>query len=80
LVEKRKVNHATLAKALETQNLEQKANLRMSYRLLGEILMDDHGVFSSRVELNRVLIEFNTFKARLAAERSELMRLTQSSK
>jgi len=80
LIEKRKVNHATLAKALETQNLEQKASLRMSHRLLGEILMDDHNVFSSRVDLNRMLIEFNTFKARLDAERSELMHLTRSSK
>lgn len=80
LVEKRKVNQANLAKALEIQNLEQKMNLRMSYRLLGEILMDDFGVFSSRVELNRILIEFNAFKAKLEAERSDLMHLTRRSK
>jgi len=77
LIERRKVKHGILAKALETQNLEQKASLRMSYRLLGEILLDDYGVFSSRVELNRTLIEFNEFKTRLDAERSDLMNLTR---
>ena len=80
LIEKRRINHAILAKALKTQNLEQKTSLRMSFRLLGEILMDDHGVFSSRVELNRMLIEFNAFKAKLDAERSDLMHLTQKNK
>jgi len=77
LIEKRKVKHGILLKALETQNLERKASLRMSYRLLGEILMEDYNVFSSRVELNRALIEFNDFKARLDAERLDLMRLIQ---
>jgi len=80
LIEKRKINHAILSKALETQNLELKSSLRMSYRLLGEILMDDYGVFPSRMELNRTLIEFNEFKARLDAERSDLMHLTRKNK
>jgi len=80
LIEKQKINQGILAKALETQNLEQKASLRMSYRLLGEILMDDYGVFSSRVELNRMLIEFNEFKTRLDAERSDLMHLTRKNR
>ena len=66
-----------LNKALNIQNLESKTTLRDSHRLLGEILMDDFNVFSSRVELNRLLIEFTTFKAQLEAQRTELMFLTR---
>ncbi|KGM42931.1 hypothetical protein S1OALGB6SA_310 [Olavius algarvensis spirochete endosymbiont] len=77
LIDKRKINHAILAKALNTQDLEQKTSLRKSFRLLGEILMDDYGVFSNRVELNRTLIEFNMFKAKLDADRLVLMQLTR---
>ncbi len=65
LIEKRKINELILEQALDAQNLEFKETLRQSHRLLGEMLMDDFNVFSSRVELNRLLIEFGTFKAQL---------------
>ncbi len=77
LIEKRKVNEVILGKALDIQNLESKETLRRSHRLLGEILMDDFNVFSSRVELNRLLIEFNDFKSQLEIQRTELMYLTR---
>ncbi|RKX80743.1 MAG: hypothetical protein DRP70_09930 [Spirochaetes bacterium] len=78
LIEKRKINEVILEKALNTQNLEYKETLRRSHRLLGEILMDDFNVFSSRVELNRLLIEFDTFKAQLESQRTDLMFLTRN--
>lgn len=78
LIEKRKINESILEKALNVQNLESKETLRQSHRLLGEILMDDFNVFSNRVELNRLLIEFNDFKADLESQRTELMSLTRS--
>lgn len=78
LIEKRKINEAILIKALNVQDLESKEALRQSHRLLGEILMDDFNVFSSRVELNRLLIEFNDFKAQLENQRTDLMSLTRS--
>ncbi len=77
LIEKRKINDVILEKALDIQNLEMKETLRQSHRLLGEILMDDFDVFSSRVELNRLLIEFKTFKSQLESQKTELMFLTR---
>ena len=77
LIEKRKINDVILEQALDIQNLETKDSLRESHRLLGEILMDDFNVFSSRVELNRLLIEFNEFKARLENQRTDLMFLSR---
>jgi hypothetical protein len=77
LIEKRKVNEVVLEKALDIQNQESKEMLRQSHRLLGEILMDDFNVFSSRVELNRLLIEFNDFKSQLENQRTDLMYLTR---
>ena len=76
LIEKRKINEVILEKALDLQNTETNDSLRTSHRLLGEILMDDFNVFSSRVELNRLLIEFNDFKARLESQRTDLMYLS----
>lgn len=78
LIEKRKISETILEKALSVQNLESEETLRQSHRLLGEILMDDFNVFSSRVELNRLLIEFNDFKAQLESQRTDLMYLTRS--
>ncbi len=78
LIEKGKINSAILHSALEIQNEEANDTLRASHRLLGEILMDDFNVFSSRVELNRLLIDFNQFKAQLEARRTELMSLSRS--
>jgi len=78
LIEKRKINELILEQALDAQNLEFKETLRQSHRLLGEILMDDFNVFSSRVELNRLLIEFGTFKAQLESQRTELMFLSRN--
>jgi len=77
LIEKRRINEVLLEKALDIQNLETKDSLRQSHRLLGEILMDDFNVFRSRVELNRLLIEFNQFKAGLENQRTELMYLSR---
>lgn len=77
LIEKRKINDVILEKALGIQNLENKETLRQSHRLLGEILMDDFDVFSSRVELNRLLIEFKSFKSQLESQRTDLMFLTR---
>jgi hypothetical protein len=54
--------------------------LRQSHRLLGEILMDDLKIFSNRVELNRLLIEYNDFKAGIENQRTELMSLTRRDK
>lgn len=79
LIEKRKINEVILEKALDIQNMETKDTLRQSHRLLGEILMDDFNVFSSRVELNRLLIEFNDFKAQLENQRTDLMYLNRRS-
>jgi len=80
LIEKKKINQVILAKALDIQNQESKETLRQSHRLLGEILMDDLKVFSSRVELNRLLIEYNDFKAGIEKQRTELMSLTRRDK
>ncbi len=77
LIEKRKINTALLERALAIQNMEAKQSLRSSHRLLGEILLDDFNIFSSRVELNRLLIEFNQFKAKLEAQRTDLMFLSR---
>lgn len=78
LIEKRKINEVMLEKALDIQNLETKDSLRTSHRLLGEILMDDFNIFSSRVELNRLLIEFSEFKSRLESQRTDLMFLSRN--
>lgn len=78
LIERRKINDIILEKALEIQNLESKEAMRQSHRLLGEILMDDFNVFSSRVELNRLLIDFNEFKAQIESQRTDLMYLTRN--
>ncbi len=77
LIEKRKINEVVLEKALDIQNLETKDTLRASHRLLGEILMDDFNVFSSRVELSRLLIEFSDFKSHLESQKTDLMFLTR---
>ncbi len=79
LIERRKINEVILEKALDIQNLETNDSLRESHRLLGEILMDDFNVFSSRVELNRLLIEFNNFKSQLEHQRTDLMFLSGNS-
>lgn len=77
LTEKKKVSPAVLERALEIQKLDSSRNMHRSHRLLGEILMDEFNVFSSRVELNRLLVEFNDFKAQLERQRTELMRITR---
>lgn len=77
LTEKKKVSPAVLERALEIQKLDSSRNMHRSHRLLGEILMDEFNVFSSRVELNRLLLEFNDFKAQLERQRTELMRITR---
>ena len=77
LMEKKKVSPAVLERALEIQKLDSSRNMHRSHRLLGEILMDEFNVFSSRVELNRLLLEFNDFKAQLERQRTELMRITR---
>lgn len=77
LIEKKKVSPAVLERALEIQKLDSSRNMHRSHRLLGEILMDEFNVFSSRVELNRLLMEFNDFKAQLERQRTELMRITR---
>ena len=77
LIEKKKVTRAVLQSALEIQRLDSNRNLHGSHRLLGEILMDEFNVFSSRVELNRLLVEFNDFKVQLERQRTELMRITR---
>lgn len=77
LIEKKKVSPAVLERALEIQKLDSSRNMHRSHRLLGEILMDEFNVFSSRVELNRLLVEFNDFKAQLERQRTELMRITR---
>jgi hypothetical protein len=77
LIEQKKVNQVILDKALDIQNTESKDALRNSHRLLGEILLDDFNVFASRVELNRLLIEYNQFKSQLENQRTDLMFLTR---
>lgn len=77
LIEKKKVSPAVLERALEIQKLDSSRDMHRSHRLLGEILMDEFNVFSSRVELNRLLMEFNDFKVQLERQRTELMRITR---
>jgi len=76
-IEKKKINEVILEKALDIQNTESNDSLRNSHRLLGEILLDDFNVFASRVELNRLLIEYNNFKSQLENQRTDLMFLTR---
>lgn len=76
LIEK-KVSRAVLESAPEIKGLDGNRNLHGSHRLPGEILMDEFNIFSSRVELNRLLVKFNDFKAQLERQRTEPMRITR---
>ena len=59
LIEKRKINKTILDKAMETQKDEKITD---HHRMLGSILLNDFGVFTGRVELQRYLREFEVYK------------------
>jgi len=73
LIKKKKVDPRILASALAIQDREITENMRRSHRLLGEILMDDFHAFSNRVELNRLLIEYNQYKIDKENQRTDLI-------
>jgi len=73
LIKKKKVDPGILASALAIQDREITESMRRSHRLLGEILMDDFHAFSSRVELNRLLIEYNQYKIDKENQRTDLI-------
>jgi hypothetical protein len=65
LLDQKKTTKEILEQALKKQSHEDSLRLRESHRLLGQILLDDFGVFESRVELNHFLTRFNEFKSEM---------------
>lgn len=74
LVEKRKITQDELFSALKIQ-AKEKGDLKKSHRLLGTILLDDLKLIKSRVELNRLLTEFEEYKDLIEAQHDELRSL-----
>src|SRR6056297_1757444 len=74
LVEKKKITQDDLFNALKIQSKE-KGDLKKSHRLLGTILLDDLGLIKSRVELNRLLTEFEEYKDLIESQHDELRSL-----
>ena len=67
LLDQKKVTKETLDRALEKQAREDSSTLRESHRLLGSILLEDFSVFKNRVELNKYITKFNSFKEEMEA-------------
>lgn len=73
LIKKKKLNQETLEKALLIQEKETDNNIvRDSHRLLGQILLEEFGLFKNRLELNNYIIEFKAFKEQLESIRAEI--------
>jgi hypothetical protein len=77
LLEKKKVTREILKKALfQQEHAAGSSTIKESHRFLGQILLEDFGVFKNRVELNHFLINFNEYKDKIEAERIELKNIT----
>lgn len=73
LLEEKKVTEEVLARALVKQKDQGESNtVKESYRFLGQILLEDFGIFKNRVELNRILIKFKEYKSKIENEHAEL--------
>lgn len=62
LVEKKKITKTILFKALQTQKEEKISN---SPRMLGSILLNDFKIFENRIELRRVLKDFEKYQDKM---------------
>lgn len=81
LLEREKVSREVLQRALAKQQHDaESSTIKESHRFLGQILLDDFGVFKNRVELNRFLIDFKDWKAKIEMERVELKNITRHRK
>ena len=79
LLEKEKVTKDTLVRALQKQQHEGESNtVRESHRFLGQILLEDFGIFKNRVDLNHYLIEFKDYKSAIEKEHVELKSILKS--
>ena len=77
LLDKKKVTREVLQNALLKQkHAAGSSTIKESHRFLGQILLEDYGVFENRVDLNHYLIEFKEWKAKIEAERIELKNIT----
>lgn len=74
LIEKKKITQDDLFRALKIQ-AKEKGDLKKSHRLLGTILLDDLKLIKSRVELQRLLIEFEEYKDLIESQHDELRSL-----
>lgn len=74
LVEKKKITQDDLFQSLKVQSKE-KGDLKTSHRLLGTIIMDDLGLIKNRVELQRLLKEFEEYKDLIESQHDELRSL-----
>ena len=65
LIETKIVKKEIIEKALRKQDEEKNSTMKSSHRLLGQILMDDFGIFNSRLELNNHLKRYAHYKAKM---------------
>ncbi len=76
LIEKKLITSEVLNQALDEQEKERSSVLQSSERMLGQILLQDHGAFN-RMELVKLLKEFNEYKIRLEDEFAELKQVAK---
>ena len=76
LIEKKLLISEVLVQALEQQEKEKSSVLQSSERMLGQILLQEYGMFS-RIELTKLLKEFSEHKIRLEDEFNELKRVSK---
>lgn len=77
LIENRIISEETFTKALEKQMHESIKNFSSeSYRFIGNILLEDFGVFKDRLQLHRVYLEFLKYKEYIQKQHYELMQIT----
>lgn len=77
LIDKKIITSDTLMLALKKQSQEKSDIMIKSERLLGQILIEDFKAFN-RLELMRLLKEFNEYKAEMENEFHLLKRLSNS--
>lgn len=76
LIEKGMLDEATLFAALKVQ-AQERGSMKQSYRLLGTILYEDFSIFKSRLELSKLIQQFNEYKNWIEEQHSMLKNVTR---
>lgn len=77
LIENKIVSEETFTKAVEKQMHETiKNSSSESYRFIGNILLEDLGVFRDRLQLHKIYLVFLKYKEYIQKQHYELMQIT----